>query len=67
MCTESYNKERLAYSRQEAAEALRCSVASVDRLVKRGLLHPSYALRRVIFARAELERFLRESSELVML
>lgn len=54
---------KLAYGRDEAAEAIGVSAATVDRLVKRGLLHPSRATRRVIFSRCELERFLRETSE----
>jgi len=53
---------RLAYSRDEAAEILGASPATVDRLTKRGLLRPSRATRRPMYPRWELERFLRETS-----
>ena len=59
--------ERLAYSRHEAAALLSVSAATLDRLVQRGLLRPSLALRRVIFSRVELERFLKETSERISL
>jgi hypothetical protein len=52
----------LAYTRREAAHALSTSPATLDRLVQRGLLRPSRATRRPIFARSELERFLRETA-----
>jgi len=53
---------RLALTRQEAAAALGFKNAiTLDRLVKRGLLHPSKATRRPLFPVAELERFLRET------
>lgn len=54
-------KKKLAYSRIEAAEALGVSAITVDRLVKRGLLHPSRATRRPLFPVWEIERFLRET------
>lgn len=53
---------KLALTRVEAADALDVSPATLDRLVKRGLLRPSRALRRPLFAIAEIERFLRETS-----
>ena len=52
---------RLALSRDEAAAALGVSVPSLDRLVQRGLLRPSRALRRPLFPVPEIERFLRET------
>ena len=52
---------KLAYLRQEAAQLLSVSPATLDRLVERGLLHPSRATRRPLFSREELERFLRET------
>lgn len=58
---------KLAYGREEAADALAVSPATIDRLVKRGLLHPCRATRRVLFSRAELERFLAETSEVISL
>ena len=53
---------RLALTRVEAADALNISLATLDRLVKRGLLHPSRAVRRPLFSVAEIERFLRETT-----
>lgn len=53
---------RLALTRVEAAELLSLSPASIDRLTKRGLLRPSRATRRPIYAIAELHRFLNEST-----
>lgn len=52
---------KLALTRVEAAAALGVHVNSLDRLVARGLLHPSRALRRPLFAVRELERFLAET------
>jgi hypothetical protein len=57
-----FEAPKLALTRVEAADALDVSPATIDRLVKRGLLHPSRALRRPLFAIAEIERFLRETS-----
>jgi len=59
------NPNRLAYSRKEAAEILGISPITVDRLAKRGLLRPSRATRRPLYPKWELERFLRETSEVV--
>lgn len=53
---------KLAYPRTEAAQIISVSPATLDRLVERGLLHPSRATRRPLFSRAELERFLRETT-----
>jgi len=53
---------KLALTRVEAANALNVSTATLDRLVKRGLLRPSRALRRPLFPIAEIERFLRETT-----
>jgi DNA-directed RNA polymerase specialized sigma24 family protein len=57
-----FEAPKLALTRVEAADALDVSSATLDRLVKRGLLRPSRALRRPLFAIAEIERFLRETS-----
>jgi DNA-directed RNA polymerase specialized sigma24 family protein len=57
-----FEAPKLALSRVEAADALDVSPATLDRLVKRGLLRPSRALRRPLFSIAEIERFLRETS-----
>ncbi|MCU0782947.1 MAG: helix-turn-helix domain-containing protein [Verrucomicrobia bacterium] len=53
---------KLAVTRREAAQTLSVSPATLDRLVERGLLHPSRATRRPLFSREELERFLRETT-----
>ena len=60
-------RAKLALSRAEAAETLGISTVSLDRLVARGLLHPSRATRRPIFPMWELERFLRDTSEAIKL
>jgi hypothetical protein len=54
--------QQFAYSRRGAAAALGISPASLDRLVQRGLLRPSRALRKPLFSASELERFLQETT-----
>ncbi|MFZ4779578.1 MAG: helix-turn-helix domain-containing protein [Terrimicrobiaceae bacterium] len=61
------NGPKLALSRVEAAKALGLSTVTLDRLTERGLLRPSRATRRPLFPVWELERFLRESSQVIML
>lgn len=56
---------KLALTRVEAARALGLSTVTLDRLTERGLLRPSRATRRPLFPVWELERFLRESSEVI--
>ena len=56
---------KLALTREETAEALGMSAVSVDRLTKRGLLHPSRAMRRPLFPVWEIERFLRDTSTVI--
>ena len=53
---------RLALTRHETAKALGVTPITIDRLVARGLLHPCRALRRPLFSRDEIERFLRETT-----
>lgn len=53
--------ERLAYTTEEAACALGLDRTSIWRLTKRGLLRPSIALRRPLYPKSEIERFLRET------
>lgn len=53
---------KLALSRIEAAQALGISAPTLDRLTLRGLLRPSRATRRPLYAVAELQRFLRDTS-----
>jgi len=48
---------------REAAYALGVSYITVQRLVKRGLLKSSSALRTKVISREELERFLRETTQ----
>ena len=57
------NKEfRLALTRYETAKALGVTPITVDRLVARGLLRPCRAIRRPLFPRTEIERFLKETT-----
>ena len=50
---------KLAYSMAEAAHVLGISYISVHRLLKRGLLKSSSALRHKIIPHTEIERFLK--------
>ena len=51
---------KLAFSMREAALAIGVSSITMHRLVKRGLIKSSDALRTKIISRQELERFLNE-------
>jgi hypothetical protein len=64
MCKERilFEAPKLALTRVEAADALSISSASLDRLVKRGLIRPCRATGRPLFPISELERFLRETA-----
>ncbi|MEA3212242.1 MAG: Helix-turn-helix domain [Chthoniobacter sp.] len=53
---------KIAYSRAEAAALLSISLTTLDDLVKRGLIRPSRATRWPLFAHAELERFMAETT-----
>lgn len=53
--------QRLAYTREEAAALIGVTPSTIDRMVKRGLLHPSRATRRPLFLHEELLRCLRET------
>ena len=55
-------ESRLAYSRTETAKLLGVSPVTVDRLAKRGLLRPSRATRRPLYSKAEIQRFLKDTS-----
>jgi hypothetical protein len=57
-----FQTPKLALTRVEAADALDISPATLDRLTQRGLLRPSRALRRPLYAVEELKRFLRETT-----
>jgi hypothetical protein len=54
--------EKKGFKRAEAALYLGVAKITIDRLTKRGLLHPSRALRHPIYSRDDLDRFLRETS-----
>ena len=53
---------RLAFSVKETAEILGISQKTVYRLICRGLLNTSLALRTKLIAMSEIERFLRDTS-----
>ena len=53
---------RLAFTMRETAEILGVSYFTVHRLLKRGLLRSSSALRHKIISKTEIERFLKETS-----
>jgi len=53
--------ERMAFSVQETADLLGVSQKTVRRLVARRLLHPSRAIRHLLIAKREIERFLAET------
>jgi predicted site-specific integrase-resolvase len=54
---------RLAYSLTEVAQILGVSYITVFRLVKRGLLKSSTALRTHIISHKEIERFLVDTAK----
>ena len=55
------HSSRLAYSVQETAHMLGVCDRSVRRLILRGLIRPSRALRHIRIPRDEIERFLRDT------
>ena len=58
-------KQKLALTRQEAADSLGVSAITIDRLTRRGLLKPSRATRRPLYPVWEIERFLRDTSQTI--
>ncbi len=52
---------KLAYRVKETAQILGISEKSVRRLIDRGLLRSSKALRHLLIPRHEIERFLRDT------
>jgi predicted site-specific integrase-resolvase len=54
---------RLAYSMAETAQILGVSYITVHRLIKRGLLKSSSALRHKIIPATEIDRFLSSTIE----
>jgi len=53
--------DRMAFSLKETAGVLGVSEKTVRRLVARRLLRPSRALRHLLIAKREIERFLEET------
>jgi len=54
---------RLAYTMRETAQILGVSYITVHRLLKRGKLRASDAIRNKVIPHTEIERFLRESTQ----
>jgi excisionase family DNA binding protein len=52
----------MAFSVKEAADILSVSKITIYRLLERGLLRSSGALRRKIIPKVEVERFLKETT-----
>lgn len=55
------NDSKLAYTVREASQALGISAKTLFRLEQRGLFRRSAALRKRLYPKAEIERFLRET------
>lgn len=53
---------KLAYTREEAAQALGLHPITISRLTERGELRPSRATRRPLYSHDELQRFLRDTA-----
>jgi hypothetical protein len=51
---------RCALTLKMTAQVLSISEISVRRLVKRGLLRPNRALKKLLFSSVEIQRFLRD-------
>jgi hypothetical protein len=54
--------DRLQISRAEAARRLGYDPSTLDRLVRRGLIHPNRGTRHPKYPVKELERFIKECS-----
>jgi len=54
---------RQAYTMRETAEVPGVSYMTIHRLLKRGLLHSSSALRHKLIPASEIERFLEDTLE----
>jgi len=54
--------DRLAFSVEESAKLLGISEKSVRRLIDRGLLRASRALRHLLISKKEIERFLERTT-----
>ncbi len=53
---------KMAHTITETAEMLGISTRSVHRLLNRGLLRASKALRKIIIPHVEIEKFLRDTT-----
>jgi excisionase family DNA binding protein len=56
------NAEQFAFSRVEAADALRVSLRTVDSLLAQGALRGRRIGRRVVIPKAEIDRLLRRDT-----
>ena len=59
--SEAKPRAKLALNREEAADAISVSLATLDRLTKRCLIKPSWVTRRPVYPVFELERYLKET------
>lgn len=57
--------EAIAFTRREAADALRVSLRTVDYLLSNGALRGSRIGRRVVIPRAEVEELIRQGIDIV--
>lgn len=57
--------EQMAFSRREAADALRVSLRTLDYLLSQGKLRGRRIGRRVVIPRAEIEKLLRQDTPIV--
>jgi len=55
------SETRLAFSVKETAGLLGVSEKTIRRLIARGLIRPSRALRHLLIPRSEIERFLKDT------
>jgi excisionase family DNA binding protein len=60
--TDNAGLPRLAFTMKETAQILGVSYITVHRLLKRGKLRASDAIRNKVIPRTEIEKFLREST-----
>jgi excisionase family DNA binding protein len=57
--------EPIAFSRREAADALRVSLRTLDYLLAQGKLHGRRIGRRIVIPRSEVEKLLRRDTPIV--
>ncbi len=61
--THRSERERFGYTITETAQLLGISRRSIYRLIARGLIGRSHALRKIIIPRSEIEKFLSKTTE----